>query len=161
MAHKTLIGGTAYEIKGGKTLIDGTAFSIKSGKTLVDGTAYEVGFAKPATITLSFTKTGGRTVGEVTSVVIKGVDYSQSKYAEDLSTTEITVPKGTGITCKILIAPTSLTTILLNNKNVVLTGVGEYLYTVVGDATIAVSSLMNFTPQTGTQPYGYIKINEL
>ena len=44
MAHKTLIGGTAYEIKGGKTLVDGTAYSIKSGKTLVGGTVYEVGF---------------------------------------------------------------------------------------------------------------------
>lgn len=45
MAHKTLIGGTAYEISGGKTLVNGTAYSIKNGKTLVGGTAYEVGFA--------------------------------------------------------------------------------------------------------------------
>lgn len=44
MAHKTLVGGTVYEIKGGKTLINGTAYSIKNGKTLVGGTAYEVGF---------------------------------------------------------------------------------------------------------------------
>ena len=44
MAHKTLIGGTAYEISGGKTLIGGTAYSIKNGKTLIDGTAHEVGF---------------------------------------------------------------------------------------------------------------------
>ena len=45
MAHKTLIGGTAYEISGGKTLVNGTAYSIDKGKTLVGGTAYEVGFA--------------------------------------------------------------------------------------------------------------------
>ena len=45
MAHKTLIGGTAYEIGGGKTLINGTGYSIDKGKTLVGGTAYEVGFA--------------------------------------------------------------------------------------------------------------------
>lgn len=44
MAHKTLIGGTAYEIGGGKTLVNGTAYSIDKGKTLVGGTAYEVGF---------------------------------------------------------------------------------------------------------------------
>lgn len=44
MAHKTLIGGTAYEISGGKTLVSGTAYSIDKGKTLVGGTAYEVGF---------------------------------------------------------------------------------------------------------------------
>lgn len=53
MAHKALIGGTAYEITGGKTLVNGTAYSIASGKTLVDGTAYDVGFAKPmVTVTL-------------------------------------------------------------------------------------------------------------
>lgn len=44
MAHKTLIGGTAYEIDGGKTLIGGTSYEIDKGKTLVGGTAYEVGF---------------------------------------------------------------------------------------------------------------------
>jgi hypothetical protein len=53
MAHKTLIGGTAYEIKGGKTLIDGTAYSIKNGKTLVGGTVYEVGFAPPLTVAIT------------------------------------------------------------------------------------------------------------
>lgn len=44
MAHKTLIGGTAYEITGGKTLIGGTAYSVVNGKTLVGGTTYDVGF---------------------------------------------------------------------------------------------------------------------
>lgn len=47
MAHKTLIGGTAYEIGGGRTLVNGTGYSIDKGKTLVGGTAYEVGFAPP------------------------------------------------------------------------------------------------------------------
>ena len=45
MAHKTIIDGTFYEIKGGKTLVEGTSYSIKGGKTLVNGTAYEVGFS--------------------------------------------------------------------------------------------------------------------
>lgn len=44
MAHKTLIGGTAYEISGGRTLVNGTGYSIDKGRTLVGGTAYEVGF---------------------------------------------------------------------------------------------------------------------
>lgn len=48
MGHKTLIGGTAYEISGGKTLVNGTAYSIDKGKALVGGTAYEVGFAPKA-----------------------------------------------------------------------------------------------------------------
>ena len=46
MAHKTLIGGTAYEITGGKTLIGGTGYSIKGGKTLVGGTGYDIPFVK-------------------------------------------------------------------------------------------------------------------
>lgn len=43
MAHKALIGGTAYEISGGNSIVNGTAYSIDKGKTLVGGTAYEVG----------------------------------------------------------------------------------------------------------------------
>lgn len=50
MAHKTLIGGTAYEISGGKTLIDGTAYKIVGGKTLVSGTTYDIAFMPVITI---------------------------------------------------------------------------------------------------------------
>lgn len=46
MAHKTLIGGTAYEVSGGKTLVGGTAYSIAGGKTLVGGTAYDISFGE-------------------------------------------------------------------------------------------------------------------
>ena len=44
MAHKTLIGGTAYGIKGGKTLVGGTSYSIKNGKVLINGAAYNIPF---------------------------------------------------------------------------------------------------------------------
>lgn len=46
MAHKTLIDGTAYDIKSSKTLVSGTEYAIKSGKTLVDGTGYNITFKK-------------------------------------------------------------------------------------------------------------------
>lgn len=46
MAHKTLIGGTAYEIKGGRDLIGGTGYSKKNGKVPIDGTAYDIPFSK-------------------------------------------------------------------------------------------------------------------
>lgn len=47
MAHKTLVGGTSYELKGGKTLVDGTEYQIKKGRTLVDGTGYDILFNIP------------------------------------------------------------------------------------------------------------------
>lgn len=47
MAHKTLVGGTAYEITGGKDLVSGTAYSKKKGRTLVGGTGYDINFKKP------------------------------------------------------------------------------------------------------------------
>lgn len=47
MGHKTTIGGTAYEVKGGKTLIGGTGYSIKGGKTLIGGTGYGISFGTP------------------------------------------------------------------------------------------------------------------
>ena len=47
MAHKTLINGTAYEVKGGKCLVNGTAYSIKKGRTLINGTGYDITFSSP------------------------------------------------------------------------------------------------------------------
>lgn len=45
MAHKTLVEGTAYNIKGGQTLIGGTAHDLTAGQTLIDGTAYGIRFS--------------------------------------------------------------------------------------------------------------------
>ena len=42
--HKTLVGGTAYEVKGGKCLVNGTVYSIKKGRTLIGGTGYDINF---------------------------------------------------------------------------------------------------------------------
>lgn len=43
-AHKTLVDGTAYEVKGGKCLVNGTVYSIKKGRTLIGGTGYDIAF---------------------------------------------------------------------------------------------------------------------
>ena len=47
MAHKTLINGTAYTVKGGRDLIAGTGYAKKQGKTLIDGTEYAISFGIP------------------------------------------------------------------------------------------------------------------
>ena len=47
MAHKTIINGTAYEVKGGKCLVGGTSYDIKKGRTLIGGTGYDITFAPP------------------------------------------------------------------------------------------------------------------
>ena len=54
MAHKTLIGGTAYEIGGGRTLVNGTGYAIDKGKTMVGGTVYGIDFVHPVTIVADF-----------------------------------------------------------------------------------------------------------
>lgn len=46
MAHKTLISGTAYDVKGGRELIGGTGYDCKAGKSLIGGTAFTVPFSK-------------------------------------------------------------------------------------------------------------------
>lgn len=40
--HKTLVNGTAYEVKGGKCLVNGVAYNILKGRTLIGGTGYDV-----------------------------------------------------------------------------------------------------------------------
>ena len=54
MAHKTKIGGTNYEISGGKTKIGGTNYTISGGKTLIGGTAYDIHFDRSISITTKF-----------------------------------------------------------------------------------------------------------
>lgn len=44
MAHKTLIGGTGYEVSGGKALVSGTGYEVSGGRTLIGGTGYDISF---------------------------------------------------------------------------------------------------------------------
>lgn len=43
-AHKTLVGGTAYTVKGGKCMVNGTVYNILKGRTLIDGTGGDITF---------------------------------------------------------------------------------------------------------------------
>ena len=47
MAHKVMIGGTSYNVVGGRSLINGTGYNISSGRTLVNGTGYDILFTQP------------------------------------------------------------------------------------------------------------------
>ena len=76
MAHKTLIGGTAYEIKG--------------GKTLVGGTAYDISFApKIVTVTLVYSKFTPSNM----DVTIDGTTY-ECKYSLGGTAKQLQVPIG-------------------------------------------------------------------
>ena len=66
MAHKTLVGGTAYEISGGKTLVGGTAYEISGGKTLVGGTGYELSFSNG-------NRVGGLSVGSIVKMNVSSI----------------------------------------------------------------------------------------
>ena len=50
MAHKTRVGGTAYEVQGGKCMVDGTVYNILKGRTLIDGTGWDITF--PSAVTM-------------------------------------------------------------------------------------------------------------
>ena len=86
MPGKTMIGGTAYDVKPGSVMVGGTVYTIKEGKTMVGGTAYSIKFASDVVVTI--TGTGDSSVAYVT---INGTQY----------TSEATVPvqAGTEIQC--------------------------------------------------------------
>lgn len=44
-AHKTLVNGTTYTVKGGKCMVNGTVYNIRKGRTLIGGTGYDITFA--------------------------------------------------------------------------------------------------------------------
>lgn len=43
-AHKTLVNGTAYTVKGGKCMVNGTVYNILKGRTLINGTGWDITF---------------------------------------------------------------------------------------------------------------------
>lgn len=47
MAHKTMIGGTVYDITGGKCLVGGTIYDVKKGIAKINGTGYDIEFSPP------------------------------------------------------------------------------------------------------------------
>ena len=84
MAHKTLIGGTAYEIGGGRTLIGGTGYKVEKGRTLIGGTGYEVSFGGAIPITnlpvgtvIKLTKSGAQ---KNFIIINHGIPSSSSLY---------------------------------------------------------------------------------
>ena len=84
MAHKTLISGTAYAVKGGRDLIAGTGYAKKQGKTLVDGTAYKIGFGHSCIIEITAVNGNGSA-----TVTINGITYRDAATLEVESGTEI------------------------------------------------------------------------
>lgn len=56
-AHKTLVGGTAYTVKGGKCMVDGTVYNILKGRTLIGGTGYDINFEPDVSLTWYFNQT--------------------------------------------------------------------------------------------------------
>lgn len=54
---KTLVNGTAYDVKGGKCLVNGTVYNIKKGRTLINGTGYDINFEPDVSLTWYFNET--------------------------------------------------------------------------------------------------------
>lgn len=77
MAHGNLVGGTAYEIKGGRCLVGGTGYDIKKGRTLVGGTGYDVGFSSLITVSQESTNVNWSTIRDIHYMVINGVTYNR------------------------------------------------------------------------------------
>ncbi len=97
MAHKTIINGTAYEVKGGKCLVNGTVYDIKKGRTLIGGTGYDITFAPSMPVkgdliimNLNGTERQYRVLSVNGNVckVIGMWDYLMSKYNNTSTTTD-------------------------------------------------------------------------
>lgn len=150
MAHKTMIDGVSYEIKGGKTLVNGTAYEISGGKTLVGGAAYEVGFAKPVTITYSL---GGTNYTYYNHVIHNGIEYTgDGSFIANIGDTVLVrcAPGGMGKMAQIHLNDPGF----INPVVTVSNDYAEYNYEVVSDATITKDT------GSGTQYRGAINITD-
>lgn len=129
MPGKTMIGGTAYDVKPGNVMVGGTVYTIKEGKTMVDGTAYSIKFAGDVVVTI--TRSGSVDRAYVT---INGTQYT--------SAATITVPAGTEIYCYAYFLSSK------NSGGVYLNGtqlkVSEYTFNAESDVSIALTDKIRF-----------------
>ena len=160
MVHKTLVNGTAYEVKGGKCLVNGTSYNIKKGRTLIDGTGYDITFApspmvvKGDLITMNLDGTSRlyrvlNVDGNVCKVLGMWDDFT-SKYNETSMTTDFngtTGQKYEGSTLDTYLNVTWYNTLSSEAKNAIVPeNVVQYCYKYYGEPN---------TPNTPTYTYQY------
>lgn len=160
MSHKTLVNGTAYEVKGGKCLVNGTSYDIKKGRTLIGGTGYDITFAPPPmlvkgdliTMNLDGTSRLYRVLsvnGNVCKVLGMWDDFT-SKYNETSTTTNFngtTAQKYEGSTLDTYLNTTWYNTLSSEAKNAIVPeNVVQYCYKYYNEPN---------TPNTPTYTYQY------
>ena len=160
MAHKTLVNGTVYEVKGGKCLVNGTAYSVKKGRTLIGGTGYDITFGPPPmpvkgdliTMNLDGTSRLYRVLsvnGNVCKVLGMWDDFA-SKYNEKSTTTNfngITAQKYEGSALDTYLNTTWYNTLSSEAKNAIVPeNVVQYCYKYYDKPN---------TPNTPTYTYQY------
>lgn len=160
MAHKTLVNGTAYEVKGGKCLVNGTAYSIKKGRTLIGGTGYDITFGPPPIPVkgdlINMNLDGSARLYRVLSVngnvckVLGMWDDFKSKYNEKSTTTNfngITAQKYEGSTLDTYLNTTWYNKLSSEAKNAIVPeNVVQYCYKYYAEPN---------TPNTPTYTYQY------
>lgn len=102
-AHKALVNGTVYEVKGGKCLVNGTVYSIKKGRTLIDGTGYDITFAPDVSLTWYFNESIDATgYPGITDVAIKfssnGAIFDTIRFGYTMNANALAYLNGTTVT---------------------------------------------------------------
>ena len=124
MPGKTMIGGTAYDVKPGNVMVGGTVYTIKEGKTLINGTAYSIKFSSDVVVTI--TGSGIHGTKKMAYVVIDGTEYT--------SAATVIVPAGTEIYC---VTRGFGGEVYLNGSSL---GVSEYTFNAESDVSISLSA---------------------
>ena len=119
MAHKTLVGGTSYNVTSGTSMVRGTMYSIAKGKTLVRGSEYDINFGPVKTAMLysdgNFVFQGGDDVAPGKTLVASYTDFKDT-----------TIPPWNGkqssfkdVSFDIEVAPVSMSNWFYNARNMI------------------------------------------
>lgn len=128
MPGKTMIVGTAHDVKPGSVMVGGTVYTIKEGKTMVDGTAYSIKFAGDVVVTI--TGSGIYSKKKLAYVEIDGTEYT--------SAATVMVQAGTEIYCyAAFLSSGSASGVFLNGTQL---KVSEYTFNAESDVSIALSA---------------------
>lgn len=161
MSHFVNIGGTEYEVIGGRTLVDGTEREILLGKTLIDGTECDIPFKIKVTINFDSSTTSGHGY-----IKVDGQTYNFDDQSDGSLT--VRVPYGSEIYAYVGYNTYGSSYIYHNGTMVAGQGIGAYPYELSysfnATSDIDITFRMSVTAGTSTTTkkfYNRIYINDL
>lgn len=130
MGQKVEVGGTGYDLKGGRPLIGGTSYAVKKGRTLIGGTGYDINLESKVNFSVSL----GENTSAAFSIEISGGQTYKFEHNHGVLSRNYELKAGQTVTLRLI--SHSNTVILYANYVATVWDNTPYTFTVTKDCSL-------------------------